>query len=91
MIIDGYQINSFTKFSEVFCIKVLSIIQREFGEVGDFLVEDDEVSFRVSRGFFENAPSKIIYEDISLNLIEKSDYLFSLGYKVGFNNFSYAI
>lgn len=85
MIVDEYQINSFTKFSEEFCIKVLAIIQKEFGEVGDFLVEDDEVFFRVYRGFFESAPQIILYNDITLNLVEKSDYHFSLGYKISSN------
>jgi hypothetical protein len=82
MIIDGYDITAFTNLSEEICSKILDIVQREFGEIGDFLIEDDEVGFRVYRGYFENAPKLITVEEIKLKLIEKSDYHFALGYKI---------
>jgi hypothetical protein len=82
MIIDGYEITAFTNLSEEICTKILDIVQREFSEIGDFLIEDDEVGFRVYRGYFENAPKLITAEEIKLKLIEKSDYHFVLGYKI---------
>jgi len=86
MIIDGYEITAFTNLSEEICTKILDIVQREFGEIGDFLIEDDEVGFRVYRGYFEDSPKLITAEGIELKLIEKSDYYFALGYKVYLTN-----
>lgn len=86
MIIDGYEITAFTNLSEEICTKVLDIVQREFGEIGNFLIEDDEVGFRVYRGYFEDAPKLIKAEEIKLKLIEKSDYFFALGYKIYIRN-----
>jgi len=84
MIIGGYKITAFTNLSEYMCLKVLDIVQREFGEIGDFSIEDDEVGFRVYRGYFEDAPKEIDRDGIKLQLIEKSDYHYSLGYKIIF-------
>jgi hypothetical protein len=82
MIIDGYEITAFTNLSQEICIKILDTVEGEFGEIGDFLIEDDEVGFRVYRGYFENAPKLITAEEIKLKLVEKSDYHFALGYKI---------
>ena len=82
MKINGYEITQFTKLSEEICLRVLDIIQIEFGEIGDFLIEDNEVGFRVYRGYFENAPKIIKVGKLKLELIEKSDYNFALGYKI---------
>jgi len=82
MRIDGYEITAFTNLSEEVCLKVLDVVEREFGEIGDFSIEDDEVGFRVYRGYFENAPKMIEEQGIKLKLIEKSDYHYSLGYKI---------
>ena len=85
MIVDGYKLTAFTHLSEVICTKVLNIVQREFGEIGFFLIEDDEVGFRVYRGYFEEAPRLIKAEEIKLKLIEKCDYNYSLGYQIYIN------
>ncbi len=82
MIIDGYKINQFTRFSEEHCSNIYKEIAKEFGEIGEFLIEEDEVGFRVYRGCFENAPRKILVEDTILKLIHKSSHNFSLGYKI---------
>jgi len=82
MILNNYKITTFTNLSKEVCLKVLGIVQREFGEIGDFQIEDDEVSFRVYRGYFENAPEVIEENEVKLRLIEKSDYYFALGYKI---------
>lgn len=82
MIIDGCKINTFTNLSEKICVMILDIVQKYFGETGDFIIEDDEVGFRVYRDYFENAPKLIMENEIKLKLIEKSDYHFSLGYKI---------
>jgi len=82
MIIDGCKINTFTNLSEKICVRILDIVQNYFGEIGDFIIEDDEVGFRVYRDYFENAPKLIMENEIKLKLIEKSDYHFSLGYKI---------
>ncbi len=86
MIIDGYEIAQFTNLSEEICLKILYIVQKEFGELGDFLIEEDEVGFCVYRGYFENAPKIIGEKDLLLKLIEKSDYHFALGYKILITN-----
>lgn len=82
MIIDGYEITTFTNLSKEVCLKVLNIVQKEFGEIGDFLIEDDEIGFRVYGGYFENAPKIIIEKGLKLKLIEKNNYHFALGYKI---------
>lgn len=82
MIIDGYEITAFTNLSEEVCLKIFDIVQNEFGEIGDFLIEDEEVSFRVSMGYFETAPKIIKADKLKLKLIDKSDYYFSVGYKI---------
>lgn len=82
MIIDGYEITAFTNLNENVCLKVLNIAQKEFGEIGGFLIENDEVGFRVYRGYFENAPNMIVEKGLKLKLIEKADYHFALGYKI---------
>jgi len=82
IIIDVYKINTFTNLSEAVCLKILEIIQKEFGEIGDFLIEEDEVGFRVYRGYFENAPKMINEMELKLELIEKNDYHFALGYRI---------
>ena len=48
----------------------------------DFLIEDNEVGFRVYRGYFENAPKMINEMELKLELIEKNDYHFALGYRI---------
>lgn len=82
MIINGYKIDTFTHLQEQICIKVLKILESEFWEIGDFLIEDNEVIFRVNRGFFENAPILISSDTLKLVRIEKSEYHYALGYKI---------
>jgi len=82
MIIDGYKITAFTKLREELCLRVLDIVQREFGEIGSFLIEDYEVSFRVYRWYFENAPKIITEDGLKLKLIDKFDYYFSVAYEI---------
>ena len=85
MIIDGYEITAFTNLSEEVCLKVLDITEKEFGEIGNFRIEDNEVSFEVYKGYFEEAHNIIESQDkkIRLNLIGKfDDPFYSLGYKI---------
>lgn len=83
MIIDDYGITAFTKFSEELCLIVLDVVQREFGEIGDFCIDGNEVSFSCYRGYYEDAPKVIITEEIKLKLIEKSDDpFFAVAYKI---------
>ena len=75
MIVDGYELTAFTNLSEEICLKVLDITVQEFGEIGNFYIEDNEVSFEVYRGYFEEAPNIIESEDktVRLGLIAKFD------------------
>ncbi|PKP61073.1 MAG: hypothetical protein CVT88_01210 [Candidatus Altiarchaeales archaeon HGW-Altiarchaeales-1] len=83
MIIDGYEITAFTNLREEICLKVLSIIEREFGEIGDFCIEDNEVSFSCYRGYYEGAPKVMATKEIKLKLIDKfDDPVFSVAYKI---------
>jgi len=85
MIIDGYEINAFTNLSEEACLKVLDMAQREFCEIGNFYIEDNEVAFEVYRGYFEEAPDNIESPDktIQLTLIDKlDDRFYTLCYEI---------
>ena len=79
---DISNLNSFTSLTNDTCFKILEVIEREFGEIGNFYIEDYEVGFRVYSSLFENAPSKIINTKITLTLIDKSENCFSLGYNI---------
>ena len=85
MMIDGYEITAFTDLSEEVCLEVLDMAQREFGELGNFYIEDDEVAFEVYGGYFEEA-SDIIeneYKTVRLNLIDKlDDPFYTLCYEI---------
>ncbi|MDD5016155.1 MAG: hypothetical protein PHW73_13855 [Atribacterota bacterium] len=66
-------------------LKILDTIEKEFCEIGNFCIEDNEVSFEVYRGYFEEAPNSIESQDktISLNLIDKfDDPFYSLSYDI---------
>lgn len=76
MIIDGYKITAFTKLREELCLRVLNIVQREFGEIGYPLIEDDCISFEVYRDYFKDAPLVIEHKGVILRLIDKFDNLF---------------
>lgn len=83
MIIDSQEITSFTNLNEEICLKVLNIVQKEFGEIGDFLIQNSEISFSVYREYFKNAPKTIISEGLKLKRIGRfDDPVFSLGYKI---------
>jgi len=82
MYVCGYEITTFTKLREYIGIRVLDIICKNFGEIGDFRIEDNEVYFRSYRDFFENAPKIIIEDGIELKRITKSDYHFTVGYLI---------
>lgn len=80
--IDRNNLCSYTSLGKDICIKILEIIEREFGEIGDFCIEENEVGFRVYKGPFEIAPAKIIDTKITLTLFEKFENSFSLGYHI---------
>ena len=85
MIIDGYEITAFTNLSEEVCLKVLDMAQREFCEIGNFYIEDNEVAFEVYRGYLEEASDIIENEDktVRLNLIDKlDDRFYTLCYEI---------
>lgn len=82
MIINKSEITAFTNLSEEICLQVLNIIEREFGEIGDFCIEDNEFYFRAYRGYFEDAKTEIVQNGIKLRLSSKSDENFSVGYDI---------
>ncbi len=62
----------------------LNIANNEYGEIGDFMLEDDFISFSVYRAFFEE-PTEVITvgNHIKLIFIDKfDDPVFSLVYKI---------
>ena len=90
MIVGSYKINAFTDLSEDICVKVLDLLQKEYGEIGHFLIEDDEVSFQVYKCYYEGTQKNIKSVDnkIKLNLIDRfDDPFYSLAYKITLYNF----
>lgn len=86
LVIDFENLNSFTKLSKNICLEVLETVQKEFGEIGNPLIEDNFISFEVYRAYFEDAPSVIKFKSFSLKLIDKyDDPFFTLCYKVKLN------
>ncbi len=86
MIVDGYEITAFTRLSEEVCLRVLDLAQTEFGEIGKFYIEDNEVSFEVYGGCFEQAPNIIESQDktVRLSLIDKfDDPFYTLCFEIG--------
>lgn len=62
---------------------IISVISMEFNESGNFLIEDDFVSFEVFRGDFEEHPKRIKTNSINLIFVEKyDDPFFTLCYKI---------
>lgn len=62
----------------------LNIVNTEYGEIGDFLLEDNQLGFSVYRAFYED-PIKVIYVEnrFKLILIDKfDDPVFALAYKI---------
>lgn len=82
---EDYEITAFTNLSEEICLRVLDAVEREFGEIGNFYIEDNEVSFEVYGGYFEEAPNTIESQDkaIRLNLLDKfDDPFYTLCYEI---------
>ena len=85
MIIDSYRVNAFTHLSEDMCVKIVDILQKEYGEIGHFRIEDDEVSFQVYKWCYEAAEQIVKSTDssIKLKLVDKfDDPYYSLAYKI---------
>jgi len=75
--------------NEAWSQDILDLIQREFGEIGNFLIEEDYVSFEVYRGYYEDAPKflQTLNCEIGLKLVEKfDDPFFTLCYKITIKN-----
>ena len=65
--------------------KILEFVNLQFGEIGDFLVEDGYISFEVYRGSYEEAPKTLQSTDggIRLTFFDKfDDRFFTLVYKI---------
>ena len=81
--IDKKELTAFTNLNEKLCLSILETVEREFGEIGNFLLEDDEVSFEVYKDYLDIAPNNITESSFILKLIEKCDYHFySLSYHI---------
>ncbi len=68
---------------------ILDLIQQEFGEIGNFIIEENYASFEIYRGYYEDAPKflQIHGGGISLKLVEKfDDPFFTLCYKITIKN-----
>lgn len=77
------ELAAYTHFSKRTCLRVVDIVERECGEIGNVLIEGDEISFEVYRGWFEDAPRFIKDGKITLKLVGKSDVrYFTLSYKI---------
>lgn len=79
------ELSAFTDLSEELCLSILEIVESEFGEIGSFLIEDDCASFRVYRGYYEDASRIIDNGSIILKLIDKFERDFTLAYQIEIN------
>lgn len=85
MKVNGYELTSFTHFSEEVCLKLLNIIEKEFGEIGDLTIENDEIYFTTYRAVYENPPEEIKDEGLNLTRVGMFDDLFfCVAYQVSF-------
>ena len=76
------EITAFTDIREELCLSILEMVEKEFGEIGSFLIEDDCVSFRTYRGYYEDASEIIDNGSIILKFIEKFEHDYSLAYQI---------
>lgn len=80
---DIEELDSYTDLSKDICLEVVGVVEREFGEIGNPLIEEDCISFEVYRGYFEDAPSVIMGRRITLKLVDKHDeQFFTLCYQI---------
>jgi len=63
---------------------ILHFIEKEYGEVSDFIVEDNIVGFSIFKGYFDSALKEIqINKHTKLVLIHKyDDPCYSLAYEI---------
>jgi hypothetical protein len=77
------ELDSYTTLSKDICLEVVGVVEMEFGEVGNPLIEEDCISFEVYRGYFEDGPSVIKGRGITLRLMDTYDeQFFTLCYKI---------
>ncbi len=76
------ELTAYTYLSEEICLSILGMVEIEFGEIGSFLVEDNCVSFRVYRGYYEDAPQIVDNGSIILKFIDKFEHDFTLSYEI---------
>lgn len=81
-ILDKGKLTVFTALDAKLCLSILETVEREFGEIGNFLIEDSCVSFCVYGGYFENAHKVIFHEDYSLKLVGRFDHDYTLSYYI---------
>ncbi|GIV27506.1 MAG: hypothetical protein KatS3mg027_1320 [Bacteroidia bacterium] len=64
--------------------KILEACEREYGEIGDFLIEDEYISFTVYLGYFEEPIKEILIDhNTKLIFIDKfEDPFYTLSYKI---------
>jgi len=64
---------------------IIGLIQREFGEIGNLLIEDSYISFEVYRSYYEDTPRFLQTPDgqLRLKLVGKfDDPFFTLCYAI---------
>jgi hypothetical protein len=83
MVLDIKELTAFTKLNKNICLHVLEMVERECGEIGNPLIEDDCISLEVYRGYFDDAPLIIQHKSVTLKIIDKfDDPFFTLCYKI---------
>jgi hypothetical protein len=76
-------LNAYTELGENICLHILAAIQRECGEIGNVQIENNDISFEVYRGYYEDTPKVIRNRRFILRLIDKfDDPFFTLVYKI---------
>lgn len=77
------ELTAYTELKRDTCLHILEAIQRECGEIGNVQIEDNDISFEVYRGYFEDPPKVIRNSEFTLKLFDKfDDPFFTLAYRI---------
>jgi len=73
LIIESGDLTAYTRLTKKMCWHVIGMVEWEFGEIGNPIIEDNDISFEVYRGYFEDAPALIEDRYVKLKLMDKFD------------------
>ena len=80
------ELTAFTNLSKRTCLHVVGMLERECGEIGIRLLDDNYISIDVYKDYFEDPSEVIEGRGITLKLIDKfDDPCFNLWYEIILN------